>query len=93
MKNKVLGIGFYKREQWQKLLDTAVDADILEKTYDEWMDVLDSSIEKIRSHGLHPELVEIDIDALIAFCKKRGFQNNAATRAMFIATIASEKKP
>ena len=28
MSEKVIGIGFYKREQWDRLLETAVDADI-----------------------------------------------------------------
>jgi len=91
MKNKVVGIGFYKREQWQQLLDTAADADILEKTYDEWMDVLDSSIEKIRAHGIEPELVEVDVDELLGFCKEQGLRNNAETRAKFIARIAADK--
>ncbi len=87
----VVGIGFYKREQWQQLLDTAADADILEKTYDEWMDVLDSSLEKIPAYGIEPELVEVDVDELLAFCKERDLRNNAETRAKFIAKVAAAK--
>jgi hypothetical protein len=37
MKDKVIGIGFYRREQWPLLLETATDAHILEKRYDEWL--------------------------------------------------------
>ncbi len=91
MKKMVVGIGFYRREQWQQLLDTAADADILEKTYDEWMDVLDSSLEKIRAHGIEPELVEVDVDELLAFCKERDLRNTAETRTKFIARTAAEK--
>ncbi len=81
----VLGIGFYRREQWQRLRDTALDSAVLEQTYDEWMDVLDSSIEKIRACGLEPELVEIDVDELLAYCTSHGLQNTGETRARFVS--------
>ncbi len=89
----VVGIGYYKCEQWQRLRDTAVDSDILEPAYDEWLEVLDSSIEKIRAHGLEPELVEVDVEDLLAFCKKEGLQNTGATRARFIVERAGENSP
>ncbi len=88
---KVLGIGFYRREQWPLLLDTAADSHLLEKAYDDWMEVLDSSIEKIRAGGLEPELVEVDVEELLAFCRKEGLPNNAATRSRFISVLASRK--
>jgi hypothetical protein len=91
MKKMVLGIGFYRREQWPLLIETAVDSHLIEKTYDDWMTVLDSSIEKIRASGLEPELVDIDVEELLAFCKKEGLPNNAACRARFIARLASQR--
>ncbi len=92
MKEKtVLGIGFYRREQWPLLKETAVDSHILEKTYDDWIAVLDSSIEKIRAAGLEPELVDIDVEELLDFCKKEGLPNNAATRSKFISLLSSRK--
>ncbi len=90
-KEMVLGIGFYRREQWPLLLETAVDSHLLEKTYDDWMTVLDSSIENIRATGLEPELVDIDVEELLAFCKKEGLPNNAAARSRFISLLASRK--
>ncbi len=87
----VLGIGFYRREQWPLLIETAVDSHLLEKTYDEWMAVLDSSIGKIRAAGLEPELVDIDVEELLVFCKKEGLPNNAATRSRFIARLTGRK--
>ncbi|MDH5201802.1 MAG: hypothetical protein OEZ31_07215 [Nitrospirota bacterium] len=92
IKDMVIGIGFYRREQWPLLLETSVDAQILGKTYDEWLDVLDSSIEKIRSHGIEPELIEVDVNKLLAFCEKHGMKNNAEARSRFISELAREQK-
>jgi trans-aconitate methyltransferase len=90
-KKMVLGIGFYRREQWPLLLETAADSQLLEKTYDDWMAVLDASIEKIRANGLEPELVDVDVEELLAFCKEQKLPNNSASRARFIAELALKK--
>jgi len=91
MKSRVIGIGFYRREQWHLLIETAADAHILEKTYDEWLELLDSSIEKIRSYGVEPELVDVDVNELLDFCKRQGLQNNAMARSGYIAELARKK--
>ncbi len=91
IKRKVLGIGFYRREQWPLLIETAIDSQLIEKTYDEWMEVLDSSIEKIRAAGLEPQLVDVDVEELLSFCRKEGLPNNAAARSKFISILASRK--
>lgn len=70
------------------LLEAAADSYKLEKTYDEWLEVLTSSIEKIRSNGIEPLLVDVDIKDLTAFCRERGLQNNGESRSMFIAERA-----
>ncbi len=92
MSDIVVGIGFYRREQWPLLLDTAADAHIMEKTYDEWLEVLDSSLEKIRKHGIEPELVEVDVIEFLDFCKEHGIQNDASARSRFIVKLSEKNK-
>lgn len=91
MEKMVVGIGFYKREQWPLLLENAIDSHVLEKTYDQWLDLVESSIEKIKAHGIEPRLVDVDIGELINFCKDHGLQNTAAARSKFIAKLLREK--
>jgi trans-aconitate methyltransferase len=91
VKKLVVGIGFYKREQWHLLREAAVDSDILETTYDGWLEVLDSSVERIRTHGLEPELIDVDVEELMAFCKERRLPNTAGARAKFVAEQAGKK--
>ena len=91
MKDLVIGIGFYKREQWPLLIETAADASVLEPTYDDWIDVLDSSLDKIKSRGITPELVEVDVYDLLVYCKEKGIKNDGKTRSMFIAKLTKDK--
>lgn len=90
-KEMVIGIGFYKREQWPLLLETAADADRLEKTYDEWVEVLDSTLEKLKSQGIGTELVEVDVNDLLAYCKKKKIRNDGKARSGFIVELTGEK--
>lgn len=87
----VVGIGFYKRDQWPLLLETAADSYILENTYDEWLDVLDSSLDKISAQGMEPEIIEVDVEGLLDFCNKCNIQNDAVTRSRYIAELFHKK--
>jgi endo-alpha-1,4-polygalactosaminidase (GH114 family) len=91
VKDFVIGIGFYKREQWTRLLERASDSYRLESSYDEWLEVVTSSVEKIRAQGIKPVLVDVDIEELTDYCKKKGLENNGATRSMFVAELARRK--
>jgi hypothetical protein len=90
MKDMAIGIGFYRREQWQRLRETAVDAHLLEASYDDWIEVLDSAVTKITDRGLEPRLIEVDVNTLLAYCKQQGIPNNAEARSKFIAKLTSE---
>jgi hypothetical protein len=90
MKDVMVGIGFYRREQWPLLRETAVDSHLLEETYDGWIEVVDTAVTKIRDRGLEPKLVTVDVLELLAYCKRRGIPNNAEARAKFIAKLAAE---
>ncbi len=85
-----IGIGFYRREQWQLLRETAVDAHLLEESYDDWIEVIDSAVRKISDRGIEPRLIEVDLKDLLAYCKQNGLPNNAAARAKFISKLTSE---
>ncbi len=90
MKDMAIGIGFYRREQWKLLRETSVDAHLLEESYDDWIEVVDSAVTKISDQGLEPRLIEVDLNDLLAYCKRHGIPNNAEARAKFISKITSQ---
>ncbi len=90
MKDMIVGIGFYRREQWSLLRETAVDSHLLEESYDDWIEVVDAAVTKIRDSGLEPKLVDVDVEELLAYCRRKGVPNNAETRSRFVAELNSE---
>ena len=83
--NVEIGIGFYKRDQWGRLLETASDRDALEDTYDEWLSVFKDGVQKQKQAGLNPKMVVVDIEELLRFCKENRLENDSETRSHFIA--------
>ena len=83
----VFGIGFYRREQWPQLLETADDRKELEDTYDEWKLNLVKSVKNLQALGATPLKVDIDMEELLTWCAGRGFKNTGENRAEFITDL------
>ncbi|MBI5056753.1 MAG: hypothetical protein HZB61_09080 [Nitrospirae bacterium] len=85
--DKLIGIGFYRKEQWPLLLESADDIDAMVKVYDEWMKGIQRLIENIRMEGIEPVTVEIDINELLEYCREHNLKNNGETRSQFVAEL------
>ena len=92
MKETAVGVGYYKREQWNFLLESASDRENLEGTYEEWLQVFKETIGKLKAQGIKPYKIDVDVRELIAFCEEKGFPNNGKTRAQFISHLVSKHR-
>ena len=81
---RVLGVGWYRPEQWTLLLSVSVDRDELESTHAEWLSSAESSLKTIREAGYNPVKIDIDVEEMIAWCKKNGVPVDGNARAHFI---------
>lgn len=86
----ILGVGFYRREQWPLFLATAVDRTKLDDTYDEWLEGLKRSLIILMAEGADPVKVDVDVEELLAYCAEHGLENSGETRSQFIADLASK---
>lgn len=83
----VFGIGFYRKEQWPLLLETAEDRAELEDTYEEWEQNLKKSVKHMRTLGMKPLRVDIDMQELLAWCAANKRKTDGESRAEFIAEL------
>lgn len=86
----IIGVGFYRREQWPLFLATAVDKDNLEDTYDEWLEGLKRSLIILRAEGADPVKVDVDMEELLAYCAEHGLENSGKARSQFFAEMVSK---
>jgi hypothetical protein len=80
-----LGIAWYREEQWQLLKSTASDPEIMEETYQEWLQSAKESIKKLKKQGLTPIQVDLDVKDLNDWCRKEGRTPDAASRSEYTA--------
>lgn len=85
--SKLIGIGFYRKDQWPLLLETADDADKMIEIYDEWLTGIERLIENMKTEGLEPVKVDIDVYELLAYCGQFNFKNNGEIRSQFVAEL------
>ena len=81
----VLGVGWYRPEQWALLLAQSVDRDELESTHAEWLASAEASLDKIRAAGPNPIKIDVDVEDMITWCGKQGIPLDGNARAQYIA--------
>jgi len=78
-----VGVAWFRKEEWPKLLEVSADRDQLEETYDEWLEFALASIIDVRAKGLRVEKVDVGVEELVAWCQARGVPVDGKTRADF----------
>jgi hypothetical protein len=83
----VVGIAWYRREEWPKLLAASADRDQLEDTYDEWVSGVEETLSRLSAEGIHAEKVDIDMDKLIAWCREKQVPLDGNARAKYASVM------
>ncbi len=83
----VIGVCWYRQDQYERFLASAKDREGLEATWGEWQISAERAIRQYRSMGLDVRKVEVDLDDLLAYCMVEGKPNTAETRAGYAVHI------
>jgi hypothetical protein len=89
--NTILGVAWYTREQYERLLELANDRDNLEDTYEEWQATAEKMMVKLSKPGVLPRKVHIDVEELVAWCKAHNRPVDGAARTAFVADKVEEE--
>ena len=81
----ILGIAWYKREEWSHLLEISADRDELEDTYQEWLNNAETRLHEMAEAGINPTKVYINLDELQKWCVVQGRPLDGSARAVFTA--------
>ena len=87
-------VGWYTEQEWAKVRAAAVDPELFESTYAQWLEMAEQSLIQMRAQGLNAEKSYVIADKLLAWCLARGKPNNSASRAEFVSQQArSQNEP
>ena len=85
MAPKVIGIAWYRPQDWNRLREIAADPDELEESHGAWLTTVQRVMRRMERDRLRVRKVIIDLDELQAFCRKEGLANTCASRSRFVA--------
>ena len=86
----VIGLAWYRPEQWLRVRDISSDADSLEGSYEEWLRSAEQKLEELSSSGLQVEKVDVHSEQLILWCNERGLEVNGQARSRYVAEKLQE---
>jgi hypothetical protein len=81
----VLGVAWFRPEQWELLRSLSVDADVLEQTHAEWKKLALRTIQDLARRGVLARRVDVDVERLQAWCKAQNRPLDASARAAYAA--------
>jgi len=81
----VVGVAWYRRQDWERLLQVSVDREELEDTYDEWAAAMPARMAEIEQAGIEAHKIDVALDELISWCHSNGRVVDGAARADFAA--------
>jgi hypothetical protein len=80
----IVGIGWYSKSQWMKLCRVAVDPEVLEDTYEEWVELFDKGCADLYKAGISVVKVAVDVEDLIQWCQEHSLAINGEARSEYI---------
>jgi hypothetical protein len=88
----VLGVAWYRREQWNRLLEISSDRDRLEDTYEEWKSTAEKHFDELARPGFAIRRVDIDVEELLSWCGSQDRPVDGEARAQFTTMKLRERE-
>ena len=83
--NIIVGVAWYRPDQWQRIRDISIDGDEMEDSYEEWLLSAEQFLKEFSGPGKRFEKVDVDSEQLILWCNTRGLEVNAKARSQYVA--------
>ncbi len=87
-KPDAVGLAWYKREDYGRILKIMEDADTLPATYDRWLKAAETGERELTSKGHVVVRAIIDPDEFVAWCAGHDLKVDSKARQAFAAEFA-----
>ena len=80
-----VGVAWFRREDWARLMEISADRDDREATFEAWEAGAIATAAELRAQGAEVSRVPVDLDRLGRWCRGQGIAVDARARAGFVA--------
>lgn len=89
----VIGLAWYRPEQWKLLREVSADVEDLEETHSEWMAEANKTLTILKEEGVSFVKVDVDVEELANWCCEKGVKVDGAARSEFVVHKLQKLKP
>jgi hypothetical protein len=79
----VVGIAWFRADQWNRLRDVSSDRDHMEADYEDWRTNAEKQLAELRLQGLEVRKIHVDLDEFVAWCKSEKLGIDASSRSRY----------
>ena len=83
--NAVTGVAWYRREDWSRLREIASDRANLDDSCEAWLAGAQKTLLELAVAGVAARRVNVDVEALVRWCRAERRPVDSAARAAFVA--------
>jgi hypothetical protein len=83
-KPTLIGLAWYRRQDWGRVRQAFTDRDALDDTFDAWEAGARKVERTLKRQGLAVKRVVIDLDEFLGWCVLQGLEPVAAARSKFV---------
>jgi hypothetical protein len=86
-----IGLAWFTRDAWQRLVGVADDREALDDTFEAWERTALAAIQDLEARGRRIRKVQIDVDALVTWCRESQRRVDSAARADFVVHLLQNR--
>ncbi len=88
----VVGVAWYpSAEEWQLMRELAPDAERLESSYQEWVEMVESTLKQLHEVGFFPVKVDLEAEAFVIWCRENARELDGPARAAYASHLLQER--
>ena len=84
MKVSIMGLAWYRADDYVRIQSIFIDSDNLPASYQEWLSKAEAFEKKIRDSGVRVERIVIDADTFPDWCASLGCNVDTEARKRFV---------
>ncbi len=90
--NMVIGVCWYKEEQWERLKEIVADPEGIEDTYKQWKVDAEKTINELRNNGENVKKVSVDTEKMLLWANENNRPINGETRSEYAVYLLQQRK-